>query len=122
MLMLRNNTLIKQNLPDPFCTPVYKKFAESSHATSGQFNWKALYAGLKQAPRAGYDELQILISKGLQIHQSPRGTIHTGDMVSQAVSGFDLTAFSEAASLPVALISQSTSGAEYSSWVNKLVS
>nr|GEW13640.1 hypothetical protein [Tanacetum cinerariifolium] len=33
----------------------------------------ALY-GLKQAPRAWYDELSnFLISKGLQIHQSPRG-------------------------------------------------
>nr|GEV77714.1 hypothetical protein [Tanacetum cinerariifolium] len=34
---------------------------------------KALY-GLKQAPRAWYDELSnFLTSKGLQIHQSPRG-------------------------------------------------
>nr|GEZ13544.1 hypothetical protein [Tanacetum cinerariifolium] len=34
---------------------------------------KALY-GLKQAPRAWYDELsKFLTSKGLQIHQSPRG-------------------------------------------------
>nr|GEW20038.1 reverse transcriptase domain-containing protein [Tanacetum cinerariifolium] len=35
--------------------------------------WEALY-GLKQAPRAWYDELsKFLTSKGLQIHQSPRG-------------------------------------------------
>ncbi|GJW33360.1 retrovirus-related pol polyprotein from transposon TNT 1-94 [Tanacetum coccineum] len=34
---------------------------------------KALY-GLKQAPRAWYDELlNFLMSKGLQMHQSPRG-------------------------------------------------
>ncbi|GJZ00701.1 retrovirus-related pol polyprotein from transposon TNT 1-94 [Tanacetum coccineum] len=34
---------------------------------------KALY-GLKQAPRAWYDELSnFLFSKGIQIHQSPRG-------------------------------------------------
>nr|GFA97664.1 hypothetical protein [Tanacetum cinerariifolium] len=34
---------------------------------------KALY-GLKQAPRAWYDELSnFLVSKGIQIHQSPRG-------------------------------------------------
>nr|GEV44173.1 retrovirus-related Pol polyprotein from transposon TNT 1-94 [Tanacetum cinerariifolium] len=34
---------------------------------------KALY-GLKQAPRVWYDELSIfLVSKGIQIHQSPRG-------------------------------------------------
>ncbi|GJW02099.1 retrovirus-related pol polyprotein from transposon TNT 1-94 [Tanacetum coccineum] len=36
---------------------------------------KALY-GLKQAPRARYDELSnFLMSKGIQIHQSPRGII-----------------------------------------------
>ncbi|GJR79901.1 hypothetical protein Tco_0150686 [Tanacetum coccineum] len=39
--------------------------------------WKALF-GLKQAPRAWYDELSKFLiskgfSKGLQIHQSPRG-------------------------------------------------
>nr|GEW28736.1 hypothetical protein [Tanacetum cinerariifolium] len=52
-------------------------FIEPDHPEKVYFLRKALY-GLKQAPRVSYDELsKFLISKGftkgLQIHQSPRG-------------------------------------------------
>nr|GEU73323.1 hypothetical protein [Tanacetum cinerariifolium] len=52
-------------------------FVDPDHPEKVYRLWKALY-GLKQAPRARYDELsKFLISKGftkgLQIHQSPRG-------------------------------------------------
>nr|GEW85682.1 transposon Ty3-G Gag-Pol polyprotein [Tanacetum cinerariifolium] len=48
-------------------------FVDPSHPEKVYRLRKALY-GLKQAPRAWYDELsKFLTSKGLQIHQSPRG-------------------------------------------------
>nr|GEV82385.1 Gag-Pol polyprotein [Tanacetum cinerariifolium] len=49
------------------------KFVDPDHPEKVYRLRKALY-GLKQAPRAWYDELsKFLTSKGLQIHQSPRG-------------------------------------------------
>ncbi|GJT78166.1 retrovirus-related pol polyprotein from transposon TNT 1-94 [Tanacetum coccineum] len=57
------------NKPDGFVDP--------HHPNKGYRLKKALY-GLKQAPRAWYDELSNFLvskgfSKGIQIHQSPRG-------------------------------------------------
>nr|GEY70478.1 hypothetical protein [Tanacetum cinerariifolium] len=49
------------------------EFVDPDHPEKVYHLRKALY-GLKQAPRAWYDELsKFLTSKGLQIHQSPRG-------------------------------------------------
>nr|GEY39470.1 retrovirus-related Pol polyprotein from transposon TNT 1-94 [Tanacetum cinerariifolium] len=53
------------NQPDSFVDPY--------HPNKVYHLKKALY-GLKQAPRAWYDELSnFLVSKGIQIHQSPHG-------------------------------------------------
>nr|GFD18447.1 retrovirus-related Pol polyprotein from transposon TNT 1-94 [Tanacetum cinerariifolium] len=52
-------------------------FVDPDHPKKVYRLWKALY-GLKEAPRAWYDELSKFLTskgftKGLQIHQSPRG-------------------------------------------------
>ncbi|GJU41694.1 retrovirus-related pol polyprotein from transposon TNT 1-94 [Tanacetum coccineum] len=49
------------------------RFIDPHHPDKVYHLKKALY-GLKQAPRVWYDELSnFLVSKGIQIHQSPRG-------------------------------------------------
>nr|GFB10104.1 ribonuclease H-like domain-containing protein [Tanacetum cinerariifolium] len=53
------------NQPDGFVVPYHPDKV---------YRLKKAFYGLKQAPRAWYDELsKFLLSRGIQIHQSPRG-------------------------------------------------
>nr|GEZ31812.1 hypothetical protein [Tanacetum cinerariifolium] len=60
-------------LKEEVCVNQPDGFVDPYHPDKVYHLKKALY-GLKQAPKAWYDELSnFLVSKGIQIHQSPRG-------------------------------------------------
>nr|GEW22487.1 copia protein [Tanacetum cinerariifolium] len=95
-------------LNDPLKEEVYiaqpNRFVDPDHPKKVYQLRKALY-GLKQAPGAWYDELLKFVTskgftKGLQIHQSPRGIFinqekYTLEILHKHGSSFGLTAFSD---------------------------